>query len=528
MSVLKQNAKVAVIGSGISGLSFAYYLSKLRPDVKVSVFEATDRVGGYIRTTKHSQSGLMLEKGPRTLRGASVGTLLIIDTILKLGRQKELMGVHKNSLSSKRYLLSNNKSEPLMALPTTLKESLRFLKDDLAKGMIPGIMAEPFKPKEHHEYDTESVSEFMERRFGSWSSNLISAVCHGVFAGSSKELGVDSFLPALAKLERDYGSVLGGLLRRSDGSTPNEQKELLSKYSELFGVEIDFTNLVKFLKDYPMVVFGAGLNSLPDIIYEDLLKHSPNVKFQFKKYISSVQKEGDRVIVDERNSFDHVKSTINVHRLSNILNNQNLKPLLNQITYSSVALVNVYIPSHNYLKDTPGFGYLVPLALQNDEKLLGVIFDSCNEASSRRLFEPAVLHDLKSGIVTPDQSKSAQSEGDYTKVTLMFGGHFYNETGFPTKDQLISSVERVLQRDLKIDLEAVRKSTIEIELIEDGIPQYNVGYQMLKSKIILKMKDEYGHRLSLGGMALGDGIGVPDCYLNGFKSALELSGVNEK
>ena len=40
--------KIAVIGSGISGISAAYYLNKLKYDV--SIFESNDYFGGHTNT----------------------------------------------------------------------------------------------------------------------------------------------------------------------------------------------------------------------------------------------------------------------------------------------------------------------------------------------------------------------------------------------------------------------------------------------------------------------------------------------
>ena len=40
----------AVIGGGISGLSMAYFLMKRKPSARVTLFELTDRVGGWIKT----------------------------------------------------------------------------------------------------------------------------------------------------------------------------------------------------------------------------------------------------------------------------------------------------------------------------------------------------------------------------------------------------------------------------------------------------------------------------------------------
>ena len=44
-------ARVAVLGAGVSGLSAAYFLKRLAPKAAVTVFEASDRTGGWVKTT---------------------------------------------------------------------------------------------------------------------------------------------------------------------------------------------------------------------------------------------------------------------------------------------------------------------------------------------------------------------------------------------------------------------------------------------------------------------------------------------
>ena len=54
LTKLPTNAKVGVVGGGISGLFFTYYLSKLRPDVKITLIDQNqERLGGWINLGTH-------------------------------------------------------------------------------------------------------------------------------------------------------------------------------------------------------------------------------------------------------------------------------------------------------------------------------------------------------------------------------------------------------------------------------------------------------------------------------------------
>lgn len=56
---------------------------------------------------------------------------------------------------------------------------------------------------------------------------------------------------------------------------------------------------------------------------------------------------------------------------------------------------------------------------------------------------------------------------------------------------------------------------------EKCIPQYNVGYGETKDKMGKLL--EVQPKISLGGMAFGLGVGVPDCVVDGLKGAIAIS-----
>ena len=52
---------------GITGLSSAYYLKHYKPDIDVTIFEATNRPGGKIQT--YRKDGYTIELGPESYLG---------------------------------------------------------------------------------------------------------------------------------------------------------------------------------------------------------------------------------------------------------------------------------------------------------------------------------------------------------------------------------------------------------------------------------------------------------------------------
>ena len=68
---------VAVLGGGITGLACAYYLTRELPHAKVTIYEASDRLGGWLSSTRVpvKDGSILFEAGPRTLRPSSNGAL---------------------------------------------------------------------------------------------------------------------------------------------------------------------------------------------------------------------------------------------------------------------------------------------------------------------------------------------------------------------------------------------------------------------------------------------------------------------
>ena len=79
---------LVVVGGGISGLSTAYYLSKLskltnKTIGKIIVLESSNRFGGWVDTVPNERNGVLHEHGPRSLRRAgSVG----VNTLKMVGK----------------------------------------------------------------------------------------------------------------------------------------------------------------------------------------------------------------------------------------------------------------------------------------------------------------------------------------------------------------------------------------------------------------------------------------------------------
>jgi oxygen-dependent protoporphyrinogen oxidase len=86
---LPADANVAVLGGGLTGLTTAYYLAKwLPPTAKITLLEASDRLGGWIKTDRVPvkvggvEGVVSFERGPRSLSSLNKSTWRFDDLVL--------------------------------------------------------------------------------------------------------------------------------------------------------------------------------------------------------------------------------------------------------------------------------------------------------------------------------------------------------------------------------------------------------------------------------------------------------------
>ena len=67
---------VAVLGGGITGLATAFELSRTLPNAKITIYEAANRLGGWLDSEMVRVDGgqVLFEWGPRTLRNTLDGS----------------------------------------------------------------------------------------------------------------------------------------------------------------------------------------------------------------------------------------------------------------------------------------------------------------------------------------------------------------------------------------------------------------------------------------------------------------------
>ncbi len=99
--MIMKNKKIAILGAGISGLSFAYYLRKFNPTVDFTIYEESDKAGGVVYSEE--KEGCILEWGPRGIRPKGKGQC-VLELVKDLGLWDDL--VFADDSSKKKVFVS--------------------------------------------------------------------------------------------------------------------------------------------------------------------------------------------------------------------------------------------------------------------------------------------------------------------------------------------------------------------------------------------------------------------------------------
>ncbi|KAK6519360.1 oxygen-dependent protoporphyrinogen oxidase [Arthrobotrys megalospora] len=472
---------VAILGAGVTGLTTAYQLSHFSPETSITVLESSPRTGGWIQSLKipTSKGSIIFETGPRTLRPWTVNGIITLNLISHLNLQSQILQIPKTSPAAKNRYIYFNKQ--LNELPSSLSGIFNALRLPVLKGAATSVLTEIFRRKRAKDVEDESVESFLTRRLGAnLTNNLASAVFHGIYAGDIANLSADALLHTVYRNERVYGSITRGMLG---------VQEMVLEDKLLEGVYGSRTApLLNQLRKASIYSFKGGMETLTRRM-EEAVTEECDVTIKTGVTVDGLRynKEKNEVEVlgydSPANSFDFVISTLPAWKTANLLP-PNTSNSLYETQGVTVMVVNLFYDQPN-MTGYSGFGYLIPKSVpleQNPHRALGVIFDS--------------------------DAMPEQDERKGTKVTVMLGGHWWdNATSLPSQEDGIRMAREVLNQHLGITAEPTETMA---SLQMDCIPQYGVGHAGRLRQIHEDLMDKMGGRLVLAGSSYG-GVGLNDC-----------------
>lgn len=327
---------IAIVGAGLTGLTAAFYLR--RAGIAVTVFEQSGRPGGVIAT--QTRDGFTWECGPNT---GVLGKPEALELFEDLGATDLLETA--SPLGAKRYIWKGKRWEAIPSgIWSGLLTPLFSWKDKLT------LPLEPFRPRGTH--PEETLSQLVRRRLGqSILDYAVDPFVSGVYAGSPDVIIPKYALPKLYNLEQNYGSFIGGSLKKMrEPKSARERKATRKTFSA-----------------------KGGLQSLIDTLVERIGPGNLRLGSQDLSFTHDSGRWTARTAQGEAGSFTQVISTVGAHALPSLfpaLNGLGLDAAF-QVRYAPVAEAAI---GFQQWKGIPldGFGGLVPSKEKRD--ILGVLY----------------------------------------------------------------------------------------------------------------------------------------------------------
>ena len=199
--------KVAIVGSGISGLACAVALKE--EGVDFMVLEKGPAAGGKLLTEK--ADGFSIEAGPDSFLSEKPWTL---DLIRKVGLEDRLLATneeHKGTYIYSRGRLHRLPEGVMLMVPTMLMPLVRSRLISLPGKVRMGL--EAFIPRKRADSD-ESLASFVARRLGrECLEKIAEPLVAGIHTADPENMSVKAVFPRFLEMEKESGSLVRAMAR---------------------------------------------------------------------------------------------------------------------------------------------------------------------------------------------------------------------------------------------------------------------------------------------------------------------------
>jgi oxygen-dependent protoporphyrinogen oxidase len=459
-------ATVVVIGGGIAGLAAAARLHEERPDVEITVLEASPEIGGKLKLAEIG--GVVVDVGAESMLNRRPEGVA-------LARTSGLTAAVVHPATTSAQLWNRGELVPMpktmMGIPTDLRllaESGVISKTGMARAAMDAVL-----PATSLEGRDTSIGGLVEERFGrEVVDRLVEPLLGGVYAGHAREISARAAVPqVVALLDRDR-SLGKAAARATSGPT---------------GDSPVFAGLAGGMGRLPgAVAETSGATIETDATVRDLARRSGG---GWTLVVGSTREprllQADAVIVA-------VPARAAARLLSDVVPGAALE--LARIEYASVALVTMAFPARDF-PATDGSGFLVPPV-------------------EKRAIKAATFSFAKW-----DWVREAGEPGSPNGIVVMrcsLGRH-------REEHQLQASDEELVEIALNDLADAiglsVRPIDTHVQRWGGGLPQYAVGHLDRVASIRSEIARVPG--LAVCGAAY-DGVGIPACIASAHLAVASL------
>src|ERR1041384_5518 len=203
--------RIVVVGGGITGLAAAHRVQELNPSVKLTLIEASDRLGGTIQT--EYRDGFLLERGPASFISEKPEELALAK---RLGLESQV--ITTNETFRRSFIVRNGR---LRAVPEGFQllapsRIWPFITSDIFSVAGKARMAaDLFLPRKSTNGD-ESLASFVRRRLGEEAlARMAQPMVGGIYTADPETLSLRATLPRFLDMEQKHRSLILAMLKQS-------------------------------------------------------------------------------------------------------------------------------------------------------------------------------------------------------------------------------------------------------------------------------------------------------------------------
>ncbi|MEP9852326.1 protoporphyrinogen oxidase [Staphylococcus aureus] len=456
---------IAIIGAGITGLSSAYFIKKQRPDIDVTIYEASGRTGGKIQT--YRTEGYTIELGPESYLGRKQ---IMTDIAKEIGLENDLI----TNQTGQSYIYAKNKLFPIpggsiLGVPTDIKPFLNTkLISPLGK-LKAGL--DLFKKPINMKNDL-SVGSFFRQRLGDEVlENLIEPLMGGIYGTNIDDLSLMSTFPEFKQREEQFGSLIKGM---------RYEKEQRQKKRQLYpgAPKGQFKQ------------FRHGLSSFIEALTQYVSNQGVKIKYNTPVHdIIGSQKMYDIVTEETKTQYDSVLVTTPHQTFMKWFGNDSSFNYFNTMNSTTVATVVLAFDESNIENTYDGTGFVIARTSQTS-------ITACTWTSKKWPF------------TTP-------------KGKILIRAYVGKPNDTVVDDQTDEEIVNIVKSDLSqmMTFKGAPDFTI-VNRLPKSMPQYHIGHIDRIKEIQAHVKTNYP-KLRITGASF-EAVGLPDCIKQGQSAVKEL------
>jgi len=446
-------------------LAAAHRLTELEPTVRLTLFEASDRLGGVLKTT--SQDGFLVEGGADNFITTAPWAL---DLCHRIGFSEQLLRTNpdfRHAFVVRRgrihpipdgfVVMAPNKIGPILTTP--ILSPLGKLR----------LAWERFIPR-REKNDDESLASFCRRRLGRETyERLVQPLIGGIYTGDPEKLSLRATMPRFAEMERVHGSLIRALrsVRKPAESSSG------ARYSMFVAPSDGMTSLVSAI---------AGRLPLESV---QLNARVSELTSTSKGWRVTTAESGD---TQEYDAVILATPAAAAARLTAPLDSD-LSDALGKIEHASCSIVSLGYRRAQVSHPLDGFGVVAPRI--EKRKILSASFSSVKYAGR-----------------APD---------DCVLIRVFVGGDCQPELAALPQDRLLNLAAEELHDLLGVQGEPC---FTHVSRHTAAMPQYYIGHIDNTRRIADRLQQH--SRLFLAGNFL-DGVGLPNCIHSGERAAQRVA-----